>query len=113
MSCEVDEFGPNQLVIRKIPVVMMGCKIGEWIQTILESFNEFGGVTEWGPDQKEALQLKACKAAIKAGKKLTDAEVRRLLEDFMAAPSNFTCPHGRPLFVRWDKEALEKMVARR
>ena len=63
-------------------------------------------------DQKETLQMKACKAAIKAGKTLAPQEVKRLIEDLIESPSNFTCPHGRPLFVLFDKNKLERLFLR-
>ena len=54
--------------------------------------------------------MKACKAAIKAGKKMYPKETKQLIKDFIQSPSNFTCPHGRPLCIKIDKNELEKCL---
>ena len=57
--------------------------------------------------------MKACKAAIKAGKKMYPEETKQLIKDFIQSPSNFTCPHGRPLCIKIDQNELEKMFSRK
>ena len=64
-------------------------------------------------DQKAMLERKACRAAIKAGQKLHEKEVRQLLIDFIKSPQNYTCPHGRPLYILLDQHRLETMFLRK
>ncbi len=56
--------------------------------------------------------MKACKAAIKAGKKMHPKEVEQLVKDVVRSPSNYTCPHGRPLCLFFDKTHLERLFLR-
>jgi DNA mismatch repair protein MutL len=54
----------------------------------------------------------ACKGAVKAREGLSAAEIEALCRDLDAIPFAATCPHGRPIFVRFDLKDLEKLFKR-
>lgn len=112
LGFEIEVFGVDSLKITGVPLILSGGKVGDWVKGFLEDIREFSGLSDDRPDLKEKLQMKACKAAIKAGKSLQEYEVRKLLEDFLDSPQNFTCPHGRPLFLRYDRGGLDKLFLR-
>ncbi len=60
----------------------------------------------------EVLDMMSCKAAIKAGDKLTDAELAELLlrREQLERASN--CPHGRPTTLRLTLKDLERQFGR-
>ncbi len=60
----------------------------------------------------DILNMAACKAAIKAGQRLTDAEIRQLLADRSRYESTSRCPHGRPTTIRFSISELEKQFKR-
>ena len=60
----------------------------------------------------DILNMAACKAAIKAGQKLTDSEIRQLLADRERFESTSRCPHGRPTTIRFSISELEKQFKR-
>ncbi len=109
----IEEFGPTQLLIREIPAILTDINLTQFIATFLEDLKEGKSPTQTILEaKKDTLQMKACKAAIKAGKKMTQREVEQLVTDFLATPSNYTCPHGRPLYIKLDKPKLEKLFLR-
>ncbi len=61
----------------------------------------------------ELLATMACKAAIKAGKKMSKQEMMQLITDLFACETPFFCPHGRPTMIRFTLEELEKRFGRR
>lgn len=109
----IDPFGPGKIAVREIPYAFSDSNITILVTGILHQLQEFpDSIADMTLQQKEVLQLKACKAAIKAGKKLHPLEVKRLVQDLMASPANYTCPHGRPLYIKLDQNRLEKLFLR-
>jgi DNA mismatch repair protein MutL len=56
--------------------------------------------------QLEATKSLACQAAIKNGMPLSEAEIIELLGLWSQAPRNDTCPHGRPVSLKFSRDKL-------
>ncbi|GAC40746.1 DNA mismatch repair endonuclease MutL [Paenibacillus popilliae] len=54
----------------------------------------------------------SCKASIKANQRLAEAEAETLLARLAACRQPYTCPHGRPIVVKFTTYDLEKMFKR-
>ncbi|WP_019420443.1 DNA mismatch repair endonuclease MutL [Paenibacillus sp. OSY-SE] len=54
----------------------------------------------------------SCKASIKANQRLSDAEAETLFARLATCRQPYTCPHGRPIVVRFTTYDLEKMFKR-
>ena len=113
LNFDCEAFGQNQIVVREVPAAFTDTNVTELLLSILEQLKTVPLSTHnLTLDQKEILQMKACKAAIKAGKKMFPEEVNQLIQDFISSPSNYTCPHGRPLCIEYDKNKLERLFLR-
>jgi len=55
----------------------------------------------------------SCKAAIKAGDKLTPHEITSLLEQRHIYQDTHHCPHGRPTALFFSRDQLDKMFKRK
>lgn len=109
----VEPFGKDHLVIREIPLLFSDTPYDAILIDLLTHLKEFPEIKDPAfLQEKEILQMKACKAAIKAGKKMSEEEVKNLLHQFIQTPEVYTCPHGRPLYIHMTAEKLEKLFLR-
>ncbi|HHK41385.1 MAG TPA: DNA mismatch repair protein MutL, partial [Planctomycetaceae bacterium] len=60
----------------------------------------------------ELLQMMACKAAVKAGDRLTPEEVDALLAQRHLCQDAHHCPHGRPTALVFTREELDRRFQR-
>ena len=60
----------------------------------------------------EILDMMSCKAAIKAGDKLSETELSELLQLRERVERSSNCPHGRPTAIRLSIKDLEKQFGR-
>ncbi|PYG87544.1 DNA mismatch repair protein MutL [Ruminiclostridium sufflavum DSM 19573] len=106
-----EDFGNNSIIIRGIPYLTEGystrdifLELADKIESSVNPINT--------PVADDIIHTIACKAAIKANKKLDDKEVRQLLTELENTGRRYTCPHGRPTVVRLTKYEIEKMFKR-
>ncbi len=60
----------------------------------------------------DLLHMVACKAAVKAGQRLTPEEVSALLDRRHLVADAHHCPHGRPTALVFTKSELERQFGR-
>ena len=58
------------------------------------------------------LMVMACHNAIRAHQRLGDAHIKAMLEQLDACDNSSHCPHGRPIWIRWTVNELEKRFQR-
>ncbi len=106
IGIEAQPAGPDQLAIHAFPTFLFdrGVEAGPFLRDLLDKAAE-GLIDTDGPNAEESalheiLDMMACKAAVKAGDRLSDAELAALLacRDTIERASN--CPHGRPTTIR-------------
>ncbi len=56
--------------------------------------------------------MMACKSAIKANRKMTDMEIRGLVDELAKTDGLYTCVHGRPVIISMGKKEFEKRFKR-
>ncbi|MFH1421322.1 MAG: DNA mismatch repair endonuclease MutL [Planctomycetota bacterium] len=112
LGFELEEFGGNSVIVRSIPRVLDRSDIPDAIREVIDNYLE-----ETTPNIEKYLesvmQTIACKAAVKAGQKLSKEEIEILLSDSNKIPALHTCPHGRPIFVNLPLIDIERQLKRR
>ena len=61
---------------------------------------------------EKALYQASCKAAIKAGREYSPAQIKRIVDKLMQLPDITVCPHGRPVAMILDKKKLDREFER-
>ncbi|MBI3596490.1 MAG: DNA mismatch repair endonuclease MutL [Nitrospirae bacterium] len=112
IGLEVEEFGERSFRIRAVPALLGMVDGRTLMRDILDDVS--AGAT---PAAEETVQTviasMACHAAIKAHQPLQPEQMARLLEDLYRQEVPPTCPHGRPIRVRFRLTDLEKLFQRR
>ncbi|MCB5247461.1 MAG: DNA mismatch repair endonuclease MutL, partial [Candidatus Cloacimonetes bacterium] len=104
------KFSGDSLVIEEIPAELDDWQGGKIFIEILKQLEE---EIELNSDFRESLAKSiACKAAIKAGKKLTRKEMLNLINQLFACQMPYFCPHGRPLILKMTLADFEKRFKR-
>jgi DNA mismatch repair protein MutL len=111
LGIEVVPFGPRTFAVQSFPTLLGKTSIPQFVTDLIDTLTEH---QDSEPKQllDAVLSMAACKAAIKAGHRLTDSEIGELLADGDRAESSFRCPHGRPTTIRFTLAELEKQFHR-
>ena len=94
----------------EIPFVLAGKDINEYFQDVFKNLNTF--VNKPLDFIKDDLCQKACKSSVKAGNKLSNEEIKILIDSLATNKSTLLCPHGRPIIVKLTRTDIEKWFKR-
>jgi DNA mismatch repair protein MutL len=109
---EAEPFGPRTLAVKATPVGLEGKELERVLEEVL-------GVTEKSA-QVENEELRrtriaasiACHAAIKVNMKLEPAKMDWLLEELGKTEHPMSCPHGRPIALRYSLREIQRAFQR-
>jgi DNA mismatch repair protein MutL len=112
LGIEMVPFGPRTMAIQAFPSLLANVAPLDFVRDLIDLLDRKVA----GPDAEklleEVLNMAACKAAVKAGQKLSDSEIEQLLADKGLAESASRCPHGRPTTIKFSISELEKQFKR-
>ena len=110
LGFDIEEFSGNTLAVRSVPALIGPDAASEFIITALNSRKPGEGHINVFPDH--AVYTMACKAAIKANRKLSPPEIEALLDDLIRVDNPGTCPHGRPILISFTQYEIERRFHR-
>jgi DNA mismatch repair protein MutL len=113
LGLEIEGFGPGAVLVRALPALLGNPDPAPLLADIAEELAEAGETLALADRLDAAIARLACHGSIRAGRRLTPAEMGALLRQMEATPRAATCSHGRPTFIRLGKAELEKLFARR
>ena len=107
----LEPFGNNTFVIQGTPADTGNSSEKTAIEKMLEQYKHFSNDLKFTKREK-LLRSLALQQSIKTGTALTDKEMKVLIEGlFTCATPNIT-PNGKPTYLEFKKEELDKMFGR-
>jgi DNA mismatch repair protein MutL len=116
LGFDVESFGGETYLVRAVPAMLATGDIGQAIVEIVDGLNEGGAVgtgEEAVSTSERALITLVCHSAVRAGKTLSQEEMRDLIRQLEGTTMPRTCPHGRPTMIHLSAAQLAREFGRR
>jgi len=111
LGFEIKLSTQNKIVIEGVPDDV---KKGSEKKVLMEIVEEYSvNLRVKKLEQKDNIAKSySCKTAIKAGDKLSDNEMRLLIDQLFATSMPYVCPHGRPIVVKISLNEFDRRFGR-
>ncbi len=115
IGVEAEPAGPAAVAVHAFSSFLFerGVEPLEFIRELLDKASADGVNKDVEAALHETLDMMACKAAVKAGDRLSKQEITHLLAQREKVERSSRCPHGRPTTLRLTIEDLDKQFGRR
>ena len=112
IGISVEPFGGDTVLVAAYPAMLANQNPAETLKNIIDLLLSDGHEVDQRDILDELLHMISCKAAVKAGDKLTPEEINDLLEHRDYCQDAHHCPHGRPTALVFSREELDKRFKR-
>jgi DNA mismatch repair protein MutL len=112
LGFEVQRIGPQNLAIRQIPALLKDADVSTLVRDVLADVIVHGHSDHIDNHVNALMGNMACRAAVKASRRLTLPEMDALLRDMEQTERSGQCNHGRPTWVQLPMGELDKLFMR-
>lgn len=112
LGLEVEPFGGDTVLINSTPAMLPNTAPERLLRDLAEHLRSRPLPPTRDSLLADLLHMIACKAAVKAGQRLSPDEVSALLERRHLVSDSHHCPHGRPTALVFTKSELERQFGR-
>jgi len=112
LGMRVEPFGGDTILVTGYPAMLANLNPVEVLQALLGQLLAGAKLPDRRDLLDELLHSIACKAAIKAGDRLSGEEIASLLEQRHLIDDPHHCPHGRPAALVFSREELDRQFKR-
>lgn len=106
-----DDFGRNSVRVMSIPVILGRQFNKELFIDFIEDLSLKEKPDSLSKFFHARIARMSCRTAIKAGDEITLPQIKQYIQG-LDENQVYTCPHGRPIMIRWSFYELEKMFKR-
>ena len=93
---QIEKVSSNQIIFKKIPQVLSQVKPKDILSELLENLKH-SPENDLDTIEERILVTTSCKAAVKAGERLTLWKMEEIVKKLRTTKNPYTCPHGRPI----------------
>jgi DNA mismatch repair protein MutL len=112
LGLELEGFGPGAVIVRALPALLGAPDPAPLLRDLAEELTESGEGTALALRLDAAIARLACHGSIRAGRRLTAAEMDALLRAMERTPRAATCSHGRPTYLRLGASEFARLFGR-
>jgi DNA mismatch repair protein MutL len=109
----IEPFGPGAVLVRETPALLGETNAGALIRDIADDLAENGQALALKERLEAVCSTMACHGSVRAGRRLTAAEMNALLREMESTPHSGQCNHGRPTYVELKLSDIERLFGRR
>ena len=109
----LEGFGAGAVVVREVPALLPGLKIAALVRDLAEELAEWDATLSLKERIDSVCGTLACHTSVRAGNRLSQAEMDALLRQMEATPNSGQCNHGRPTSVSLALADIERLFGRR
>ena len=109
----LEPFGPGAVVVREVPALLPELDVRSLVRDLADELAERGDALSLRERIETVCGTLACHTSVRAGRRLSPAEMDALLRQMEATPNSGQCNHGRPTYVALDLTDIERLFGRR
>ena len=111
-GCEAEPFGPHTIAIKAAPAGLAGTELERMIFEVLEQPGSASQSENLERARTRIAASIACHAAIKVNMPLDPARMEWLLAALARTEHPMSCPHGRPIALRYSWKEIQRAFQR-
>jgi DNA mismatch repair protein MutL len=111
-SFEVEPMGPRSVAIQAVPAGVLTTDAEKLLTEILDGLDRENAAISIETLQAKIAASTACHAAIKVNTPLDHTKMEWLLEALAKTDCPMSCPHGRPVVLRYSVKEIERAFHR-
>ena len=109
----LEGFGDGAVIVREVPAMLGECNIKGLVRDLADDVAEFDEALSLKERLEDVCSTMACHGSVRAGRRLTVAEMNALMREMEVTPHSGQCNHGRPTFVELKLSDIERLFGRR
>lgn len=112
MGFVLEEFGENCFIIREVPVWAENADASVFLKEFADGWLHSEKELTMEAVLERKIMSKACKSAVKANQYLSRSDIHFIFKELDKAEDGFTCPHGRPICVKFTVNEIRRKFLR-
>jgi DNA mismatch repair protein MutL len=113
LGLALEPFGPGAVAVREVPALLGDTDVPGLVRDLAAEIAGDGNALALKEWLEAVCATLACHGSVRAGRRLTPAEMNALLREMEATPHSGQCNHGRPTYVELKLADIERLFGRR
>ena len=109
----LEAFGSGAVAVREVPALLGDTDVQGLVRDLAADLLHEGQSLRLRERLEAVCSTMACHGSVRAGRRLTAAEMNALLREMEAVPFSGQCNHGRPTYVELKLTDIERLFGRR